>query len=482
MRDKIILLLYEWKHIFRQPAVWVLFFLFFIIGGYAIYSGNVLTKKKLESVELARKESDKDYYNTLQAFKDTLTAEKKEQAKNAGNPYVIDYRYPRIAYDHPYPLAGLAAGIKDVTPATEKVNYYTDYAAVGREITNPALLFEGRLDLLYVNLYLIPLLIIVLMYNILSSEKEKGISRLLIVQGGTLKRVLLIKFFIRLIIVSLAALILNALGILLSPSGLPSVTDAFLWFFLLISYCIFWTSLCFMIISMDGNSVFNLFSCMAVWIFLLFLLPLAINKTVQLKNPSDLKLLDLEEKDRLISDEVWSMNPRTVVDSFYINYPKYRSAYMPSDTIDNQNDAFFAGYYHIKQNRMKAIVDSLWEGDHKANQMAYQLIRYNPVQNTEHLFTLLARTSRGDYLQYKKDVKDFQHIWQNCFYDKVFSIRNGRRVLSLFSPEELKKLPVFKTRFHEVKKSEFVYGTGLLWILSLVFFTGGLLLIKKLKQ
>ena len=482
MKDKVMLLLYEWKHIFRQPTVWVLFFLFFVIGGYAIYSGNALTNKKLKAIDEAKKESVKDYHNTLKAFNDTLTIEKKKQAENAGNPYVIDYRYPRIAFDYPYPLTGLAAGIKDVTPVTEKVNYYTDYAAIDREITNPAILFEGRLDLVYVNLYLIPLLIIVLVYNILSSEKENGISRLLIVQGGSLKRVLLIKLTFRLSVVFLAAVFLNALGMLLSPSGYPSVWDVFLWFFLLLSYCVFWFSLCFIIISLDRNSVFNLFSCLALWIFLLFLLPLVINKTAQLKNPSELKLLDLQEKDRLISDEVWAMNPKSVTDSFYRNYPKYKSAYTPVDTLDNQNDAFFAGYYQIKQNRMKAVVDSLWKNENMANQTAHSLIKYNPVQNTEHLFTLLAHTSRMDYLQYKQDVKDFQRIWQNCFYNRVFSMNKGKRTLSSFSPEELKEIPEFKVKYHEVDLSEFTYGIWSLWLISIVFCLGGLFLIKKIKQ
>ncbi|MCL1652695.1 ABC-type transport system involved in multi-copper enzyme maturation, permease component [Elizabethkingia miricola] len=482
MKDRVMLLLYEWKHIFRQPTVWSLFFLFFVIGGYAIYSGNALTNKKLKAIDEAKKESVKDYHNTLKAFNDTLTIEKKKQAENAGNPYVIDYRYPRIAFDYPYPLTGLAAGIKDVTPVTEKVNYYTDYAAIDREITNPAILFDGRLDLVYVNLYLIPLLIIVLVYNILSSEKENGISRLLIVQGGTIKRVLLIKLTFRLGLVFLAAVFLNALGMLLSPSGYPSVWNVFLWFFLLLSYCIFWFSLCFIIISLDRNSVFNLFSCLALWIFLLFLLPLVINKTAQLRNPSELKLLDLQDKDRLISDEVWAMNPKSVTDSFYRNYPQYKSAYTPADTLDNQNDAFFAGYYQIKQNRMKAVVDSLWKNENMANQTAHSLIKYNPVQNTEYLFTLLAHTSRKDYLQYKQDVKDFQRIWQNCFYNRVFSMEKGKRKLSSFSLEELKEIPEFKVKYHEVDLSEFTYGIWSLWLISIIFCAGGLFLIKKIKQ
>lgn len=482
MKDKIMLLLYEWKHIARQSAVWILFFFFFVIAGYAIYSGNILTKNKLSAIEEAKKESVKDYHNTLQAFTDTASVEKKQQAENAGNPYVIDYRYPRIAFDQPYPLTGLASGIKDITPVTEKVNYYTDYATVDREMINPSILFEGRLDLLYVNLYLIPLLIIVLAYNVISSEKEKGISNLLIVQGGSLKKVLFGKLLTRLIIVFLAAFMVNILGMLLSPSGFPSVKDAFLWIFLLFSYCVLWISLCFVIIALDGNSVFNLFTCIALWVFLMFLLPLAINKTAQMKHPSDLKLLDLEEKDRQISDEVWAMKPKMVVDSFYRNFPRYAPAYIPSDTIDNQNDAFFAGYYYIKQNRMKAVIDSLWEGDQKANQTAYRLIRYNPVQSTEHLFTLLARTSRADYQAYKQDVKDFQHAWQTYFYDRVFAMKDGTRTLSKFTPEELKKLPTFTIKHHNVSISEFISGTLFLWIISLGCFIGGLMLIRKFKQ
>lgn len=482
MKDKITLLLYEWKHIYRQPALWILFFSFFLIGGYAVYSGNLLTKKKLTAINEAQKEYAKDYHNAWQAFMDTTSVEKKQQMENAGNPYVIDYRYPRIAYDNPYPLAGLASGIKDTTPISEKVNYYTDYAAVDREMTNPSLLFEGRLDLLYFNLYLIPLLIIILVYNMISSEKEKGISNLLIVQSGTLKQVLLGKLLTRLITVFLVSLIINVLGMLLSPSGFASGKDVFLWFFLLFSYCIFWISLCFVIISMHGNSVFNLFLCLLLWIFFLFLLPLIITKTAQWKHPSALKLLDLEEKDRQISDEVWAMKPKIVIDSFYRNFPRYAVAYNPSDTINNQNDAFFAGYYYIKQNRMKVVIDSLWKGDDEANQTASRLIRYNPVQSTEHLFTLLAHTSRADYLEYKQDVTDFRHIWQTYFYDRVFSMKNGKRTLSKLSPEELKTLPTFKSKNHPVKITEFVYGLLVLWIISLVCFMAGLGLIRKFKQ
>ncbi|SHG01638.1 ABC-2 family transporter protein [Chryseobacterium vrystaatense] len=482
MKDKMMLLVYEWKHISRQPAVWILFFFFFVIGGYAIYSGNVLTRKKLAAIEEAKKESVKDYHTALKAFADTGSVDKKQQADNAGNPYVIDYRYPRIAYDRPYPLTGLAAGIKDITPVTEKVNYYIDYAVIDREMINPSILFEGRLDLVYVNLYLIPLLIIVLVYNTISSEKEKGISNLLIVQGGSLKRILFGKLLTRLIMVFWASLILNALGMVLSPSGFPSAKDAFLWFFLLFSYCVLWISIGFVIISLDRNSVFSLFSCMGSWIFLLLLLPLIINKTAQWQHPSDLKLLDLEEKDRHISDEVWAMKPKMVVGSFYRNFPGYASAYRPADTLDNQNDAFFAGYYDIKQNRMKRVIDSLWDGDKKANQTAYRLIRYNPVQSTEHLFTLLARTSRSDYSDYKQDVSDFQRRWQTYFYDRVFSIKNGKRTLSKFSPEELKKLPVFTIKHHEVRTAEFIYGMLFLWLVSIVCWAGGLLMIRKFKQ
>jgi ABC-type transport system involved in multi-copper enzyme maturation permease subunit len=482
MNDKIILLIYEWKHISRQPAVWILFLFFYVIGGYAIYSGNVLTRNKLHAIEESRKGSAKDYRNALMAFTDTANAEKKQQAANAGDPYVIDYRYPRTAYDHPYPMAGLASGIKDLTPVTEKVNYYTDHAAVDREMINPSLLFEGRLDLVYVNLYLIPLLVIVLVYNIISSEKENGISDLLIVQGGTLKRVLLGKLLTRLIIVFLAAFILNALGMLLSSTGSPSFKDALIWFFLLLLYCVLWISICFAIISLDGKSVVNLFSCIAVWVFLMFLLPLVINKAAQIENPSNLKLVGLEEKDRHISDEVWALKPKAVVDSFYTNFPRYASAYRPSDTVDNQNDAFFGGYYLIKEHRMKAVIDSVWDEDVKANQTAYRLIRYNPVQSTEHLFTLLARTSRKDYLSYKQDVMNFRRQWQTYFYDRVFSVKDGKRSVSAFSPEELGRLPDFKMQYHEVKFRDFVSGILVLLTISVLCFAGGLLMMKKFKQ
>ena len=90
--------------------------------------------------------------------------------------------------------------------------------------------------------------------------------------------------------------------------------------------------------------------------------------------------MDLQEKDRLISDEVWAMNPKSVTDSFTEIIRNINQRILRQTLWTTKMMHFFAGYYQIKQNRMKAVVDSLWKNENMANQTAHSLIKYNPVQ------------------------------------------------------------------------------------------------------
>ena len=68
MKDKVMLLLYEWKHIFDSRQSGFFFSVFFNRRLCYFYSGNALTNKKLKAIDEAKKESVKDYHNTFEGF------------------------------------------------------------------------------------------------------------------------------------------------------------------------------------------------------------------------------------------------------------------------------------------------------------------------------------------------------------------------------------------------------------------------------
>ena len=67
----------------------------------------------------------------------------------------------------------------------------------GAELENPQRLLSGRLDLAFVLIYLYPLLILAISYNLLSAEQEQGTLALLLSQPVSLRTVILAKVAVR---------------------------------------------------------------------------------------------------------------------------------------------------------------------------------------------------------------------------------------------------------------------------------------------
>ena len=120
----------------------------------------------------------------------------------------------RYAVMPPTPLAALAVGQSDLLPYYFKVTTDAkETVLAAAELENPQRLLTGRFDLAFVLIYLYPLLILALTYNLLSAEKEQGTLVLALSQPVSLRTLLLGKVASRFVlflatIVSLAAIAL----------------------------------------------------------------------------------------------------------------------------------------------------------------------------------------------------------------------------------------------------------------------------------
>lgn len=109
-----------------------------------------------------------------------------------GNPDTAARQFAaHYAVRPPYPLMPLAIGQTDLLPAHVKVTSESrDVILAGSDTTNPLSLMTGHFDVAFVLVYLYPLFVLAISYNMLSGEREQGTLALLLSQPITLPQLL----------------------------------------------------------------------------------------------------------------------------------------------------------------------------------------------------------------------------------------------------------------------------------------------------
>ncbi len=103
-----------------------------------------------------------------------------------------------VAYLPNAPLAITAVGLSDLYPHVFKVSAGSkDSFLFVDEIANPTHLLSGSFDLAFVIVYLYPLLLLAISYNVLSGEQEQGTLALTVASSARLTTVLAGKLFVR---------------------------------------------------------------------------------------------------------------------------------------------------------------------------------------------------------------------------------------------------------------------------------------------
>ena len=235
---------FEWKSLWRSNTLKVLLSVFLLAGIYGIYFGKFEIDKQADRI-LKFKTTKNNKFDSLLHWLtlDTSIAINRDKLQKAISPTGAgrSRHFTFYVANDASPTAGLCLGQRDLFPVYYGFNI-TDLARqmnVG-ELANPMKLLTGNFDLSYVIVFIFPLLIIALFYDLYAAEQESGTLGLLRSQSVALNTVLFGKGTLRLsIILGLAAGLL-ILGFLLQGVSLTDHTSLFFqWLGLTYIYCLF---------------------------------------------------------------------------------------------------------------------------------------------------------------------------------------------------------------------------------------------------
>ena len=152
-------------------------------------------------------------------------------------------------------------GQTDLLPYCYDVSIQTNESSFlqNGEIENPLNLLVGRFDLAFVVVYLLPLLILALSFNVLSGEREQGTLALTLSQPVSARGVVTAKLAFRAILVMGLALGVSLFGVAFT-GGFGSPGWVAVWCAAVAAYALFWFTLAAWVNGCGRSSAWNTIS------------------------------------------------------------------------------------------------------------------------------------------------------------------------------------------------------------------------------
>lgn len=470
MSKFITILRFEWQWLLRYRLFFPVVLLLLVTGGGALYYGHAVVRERQHTLEEIYR-NDTHRFDSLVyklATADTMTAEGKTIYRQLSHPAVVQYQLKPAAVLPVAPLAMLSLGMSDVAGYYHRLEVNWSYLHGEEKINNPLKLLTGNIDLSFLLVYIFPLFLIGISYNIISREKEQGTLSLLVVQGAKLSILLLARMLMRWMLFFLLFMLLAAAAPVIQGKDWHELLP---WGMITAAYTLFWCTLACLIIAFRRSSAFNIAAMVTAWILLLILLPALFRLNVEnRKTTTQTATIAAEQREQEWA--VWDMPKKALLDSFYSHNPRYRDA-SAYDTSAASSRRLMA-YYDMVTRRMDRFVAED-EGIRKQEQATMTAgYYYNPAVYTQSMLNQVAHTDVTDYSHYEKEIKAYHQEWKSYFFPFFFSNRG-------LSPADYASIPVFRHASLPTGNS-IVKGTLYLLLLSAIMSTAAFYLLTKHHQ
>ena len=278
----------EWRLLMADRPLRIALGLFALLLVYALANGVVWTRFQESTVEVAQAGNVERALAIEQELTDIENgAEPASRFSDPRLPNVLGgARGRHTAVLTPGPLTALAVGQSDLLPYYYDVNIYTNESSFHQngEVESPLNLMVGRFDLAFVVVYLLPLLVLALSFNVLSEEREQGTLALTLSQPVSARGVVAAKLAFRALLVVGMVLAVSLAGILVA-GDMGDSGRVLLWCAAVVAYALFWFVLAAWVNSLRRSSAWNATVLVGAWLVLVVVLPAAINIAAGLLHP-----------------------------------------------------------------------------------------------------------------------------------------------------------------------------------------------------
>jgi ABC-2 type transport system permease protein len=182
----------------------------------------------------------------------------------------------------PAPLGALAVGQSDVYPSYIKVTARNlDSLVTGDQIEHPLAVASGHLDVAFVVLFLYPLLIFAVSFDLTATERDRGTLRMVLAQPVRLRDLVAGKMLARALLLSLPVVLIPPLASL----GQAGAAGLLIWTAAVLAYGSIWHGLALVVNARGWSAAANALVLAGVWLMFAVVGPATINLVIAVVYP-----------------------------------------------------------------------------------------------------------------------------------------------------------------------------------------------------
>jgi ABC-2 type transport system permease protein len=378
-----------------------------------------------------------------------------------------------VAYLNPRPLAAFSVGQSDIEPNYYRLSIRAPYTFLGTyELENPVNLMAGSFDIAFVIVFLLPVLLLALSYNMIASDRESGVLSLVLSQPVSGRRYAFSKFVARAL---LSAAVLIVGGLVAATAAGISLTEwtsweaLGVWFALSFAYALFWIAVALALNVSRASSAATCVRMAAVWLVFVVIIPTTSNVIAQTLAPSPSRLL-LAAQVREASAEADREAAKTL-EAFYFDHPEAVEEGGPQGA--EGGGGFFVRILASDTAVEKAIQPTLQAFAESASRREAWIGRLqflSPAMMTQLALNRLSGTDDARYRNFLERVDEFHASWSGFFIPRILSAKS-------LAPSDYREMPRFEAASQTADTSG-GFAAGLTFLISVL----GILLILAVSR
>lgn len=338
-----------------------------------------------------------------------------------------------LTYDPPSDAAFLAIGQRDISPWMLRIRALALEGQINESDNfNPELSLAGRFDYAFVVAFLLPLFIIVLLYDVYASERDAGRVPMLTATAARPQRVWFARVLILACGAALACLLpLWLMGLIFSTAAadLLSVTV------IVLASVLFWTLLvCALAFGRWAASV-NAAVLTGIWLVLALLVPLAgklvIDRSVPGVDGAEISMLQRETV-----NGAWDLPKAATMEPFYASHPEWAHS-APIDVPFHWK--WYYAFQQMGDETAEPLSRAYREAIRERDELTGRIALLSPPVAVLRAIQGVAETDMKSALQYDQRIRDYHVQIRHFFYPLLFEEVP-------FERENLNGFPVFSAR------------------------------------
>lgn len=472
-----LIVLHEARILLRDRTLPLVCCVLALMVGYGLFVGlaqGTLRDRMVAQVLKHEKETQAANSETLRSVLDGKTA--LIPFSNPANPAAMAGSLSgRYATMPNAPLAALSIGQSDMMPNYYRITYLSKVQFMyDTEIENPWNLLSGHFDLAFVIVFVLPLLVTTLGYNLLSAEREHGTLRMLCSQPLSVGTLLTGKIVVRMLALLAIAIPLPLVVLILTrpeTRGAEQLVLMLSWSALVAAYTLFWFAVAALVNASGLSSSTNALIMVATWTFFVLVLPVTMNLVVGLVSPAPSRT-ELASSTRVATAE--SLREYEDLYSADYRYASDPEALLVKDErieVPSRMRAFFLAKQKVDE-QVEPLLKRFDRQLLQQQKLVDRLSLLSPAILVNEALSSIAGTDSRRFLAFKDQTEIFHNGWRQYFSPRILESR-------VMTAQDLSSLPEW--HWIEIPAGEtrwrIWWRTALMLLLA--FMLGGLALVRS---